>query len=153
MFDLVKNINCWHFKMYFCSSAWRMLQFIRNCSHWLYLLHIRMNNVPQPQEEIFGCYFQSGTCLVASENHVLLSFLWSLVCKWPVINFTVLTLKTTTQNTTLMGWFPIVLMQLLELYMCELDININYRHMMDVYLLIRVTYVTFFFTKLHIMTL
>ena len=81
---------------------------------------------------------------MASETHVLLSFLWSLVYKWPVINVTVLTLKITTQNTTLMGCFLIVLMQLLELYMYELDININYRHMMDVYLLVRVTYVTFF---------
>ena len=81
---------------------------------------------------------------MASETHVLLSFLWSLVYKWPVINVTVLTLKITTQNATLMGCFQIVLKQLLELYMYEVDINIIYRHMMDVYLLVRVTYVTFF---------
>ena len=46
-----------------------------------------------PQEENLGYYFQSGTCLGALENHVLLSFLWSMFCKWPVINITLLTLK------------------------------------------------------------
>ena len=29
----------------------------------------------------------------ALETHVLLSFLWSVFCKWPVINVTLLTLK------------------------------------------------------------
>ena len=41
-----------------------------------------------PQEEKVGYYFQSGTCLGASETHVLLSFLWSIFCKWPVITVT-----------------------------------------------------------------
>ena len=41
-----------------------------------------------PQEEKVGYYFQSGTCLGASETHVLLSFLWSIICKWPVITVT-----------------------------------------------------------------
>ena len=40
-----------------------------------------------------GYYFQLGTCLGALETHVLLSFLWSAFCKWPVINVTLLTLK------------------------------------------------------------
>ena len=39
-----------------------------------------------PQEEKVGYYFQSGTCLEALETHVLLSFLRSIFCKWPVIN-------------------------------------------------------------------
>ena len=30
---------------------------------------IRMNHVPQPQEEKLGYYFQSGTCLGATETH------------------------------------------------------------------------------------
>ena len=46
-----------------------------------------------PQEEKLGYYFQLGTCLGALETHVLLSFLWSAFCKWPVINVTPLTLK------------------------------------------------------------
>ena len=46
-----------------------------------------------PLEEKLGYYFQLGTCLGALETHVLLSFLWSVFCKWPVINVTLLTLK------------------------------------------------------------
>ena len=82
-----------------------------------------------------------------------LRFLRSVVCKWPVINVTLLTLKIATQNTRLIGYFPIVLMKLFELYMFELDLNTNLRHLWSVFLLVRVTYVTFFFMKLHIMTL
>ena len=52
-----------------------------------------MNHVPQPQEEIFGYYFQSETCLGVFETRVLLYYLWSFFCKWPVINVTLLTLK------------------------------------------------------------
>ena len=39
-----------------------------------------------PEEEKLGYYFQLGTYLEALETHVLLSFLWSAFCKWPVIN-------------------------------------------------------------------
>ena len=46
-----------------------------------------------PQEEKVGYYFQSGTCLGVSETHVLLSFLWSVFCKWPVITVTPKTLE------------------------------------------------------------
>ena len=46
-----------------------------------------------PQEEKVGYYFQSGTCLGALETHVLLSFLRSIICKWPVITVTPQTLK------------------------------------------------------------
>ena len=46
-----------------------------------------------PQEEKVGYYIQSGTCLGASETHVLLSFLRSGFCKWPVITVTPQTLK------------------------------------------------------------
>ena len=46
-----------------------------------------------PQEEKVGYYFQSGTYLEASETDVLLSFLWSGFCKWPVITVTPQTLK------------------------------------------------------------
>ena len=87
------------------------------------------------------------------ETHDLLRFLRSVVCKWPVINVTLLTLKIATQNTRLMGYFPIVLMKLFELYRFELDLNTNLRHLWSVFLLVKVTYVTFFFIKLHIMTL
>ena len=88
---------------------------------------------------------------MALETHDLLRFLWSVVCIWPVINVTLLTLKIATKNTRLMGYFPIVLMKLVELYMFELDLNTNLRHMLSVLLLVRVTYVTFFMI-LHIMT-
>ena len=60
--------------------------------------------------------------------------------------------KIAKQNTRLMGYFPIVLMKLFELYIFELDLNTNLRHLWSVLLLVRVTYVTFFM-KLHIMTL
>ena len=60
---------------------------------------------------------------MALATHVVLSFLWSVVCKRPVINVTLLTLKIATQNTRLMGYFPIVSMLLFERYMCELDIT------------------------------
>ena len=58
-----------------------------------YRLHIRMNHVPKPQEEKLCYYFQSWTCLGVFETHVLLCFLRSFLCKWPVINVTLLTLK------------------------------------------------------------
>ena len=89
---------------------------------------------------------------MALETHNLLRFLWSVVCKWPVINVTLLSLKIATQNTRLMGYFSIELMKLFELYMFELDLNTNLRHLWSVFLLVRVTYLTFFM-KLHIMTL
>ena len=111
-----------------------------------------MNHVPLPQEETLGYYFQSETCLVALETQDLLRFLWSVVCKWPVINVTLLTLKIATQNTRLMGYFQIVLLKLFELNMFELDLNANLRHVWSEFLLVRVTYVTFFM-KLHIMSL
>ena len=89
---------------------------------------------------------------MALETHYLLRFLRSVVCKWPVINGTLLAFKTATQNTRLMGYFPLVLMKLFELYMFGLDLHTNLRHLWSVFLLVRVTYVTFFM-KLHIMTL
>ena len=89
---------------------------------------------------------------MALETHDLLRFLWSVVCKWPVMNVTLLTLKIATQNTRLMGYLPIVLIKLFELYMFELDLKTNLRHLWSVFLLVRVTYVTFLM-KLHIMTL
>ena len=88
---------------------------------------------------------------MALETHDLLRFLWSVVCIWPVINVTLLTLKIATKNTRLMGYFPIVLMKLVELYMFDLDLNTNLRHLLSVLLLVRVTYVTYFMI-LHIMT-
>ena len=87
---------------------------------------------------------------MALETNDLLRFLWSVVCKWPVINVTLLTLKIATKNTRLMGYFPIVFMKIFELYMFELDLHTNLRHLWSVFLLVRVTYVTFFM-KLHTM--
>ena len=40
-----------------------------------------------------GYYFQSETCPWALKTHVFLSFLWSVVCKRPVINVFLITLK------------------------------------------------------------
>ena len=71
---------------------------------------------------------------MALETHDLLRFLQSVVCKWPVINVTLLTLKKVTHNTRLIGYFPIVLMKLFELYMFELDLNTNLRHLWSVFL-------------------
>ena len=89
---------------------------------------------------------------MALETHDLPRFLWSVVCKWAVINVTLLTLEIATQNTRLMKYFLIVLMKLFELYIFELDLNTNLRHLWSVFLLVRVTYVTFFM-KLQNMTL
>ena len=77
------------------------------------------------------------------ETHDLLRFLRSVVCKWSLINVTLLTLNIATQNTRLMGYFLKVLMKLFELYMFELDLNTNLRHLWSVFLLVRVTYATF----------
>ena len=57
-----------------------------------------MNHVPQPQGEKLGYYLQSETCPGALETHVFLSFLWSVVCKWLVINDTLITLKIPTKR-------------------------------------------------------
>ena len=103
-----------------------------------------MNNVPQPQEEKFGYFFQSETCPGALETHVFLSCLWSVVCKRPVINV-ILIISKYLQKTRPIGYFPIVLMKLFELYTFQLDININCKHLRYVLLLSRVTYVTFFY--------
>ena len=46
-----------------------------------------------PEEEHLGCYFPPGTCIVALETHALLRYLWSIFCKWTVINVTILTFK------------------------------------------------------------
>ena len=64
---------------------------------------------------------------MALETHDLLRFLRSIVCKWPAIMVTLLTLKMATQNTILMGYIPIELMKLFELYMFKLDSNTNLR--------------------------
>ena len=52
-----------------------------------------LGSLLHPQEEKVGYYFQSGTCLGALEPHVLLSFLWPIFCKCPVITVTPQTLK------------------------------------------------------------
>ena len=78
-----------------------------------------------------------------------LSFLGSVVCKWHVINVTIITLKIPTKKTRLIGYVPIVIMKLFELYMFQLDININCKHLGDVLLLSSVTCVTFV-AKMHI---
>ena len=57
-----------------------------------------MNHVPQPQEEKLGYYFQSETYPGALETHVCLGFLRSVVCKRPVINVTLITLKIPTKR-------------------------------------------------------
>ena len=78
-------------------------------------------------------------------NPFFLSFLWSVVCKRPVINDALITLKLLTKKTRLVGYFRIVLMKLFELYTFQLDILINCKHLWYVILLSRVTYVTFFY--------
>ena len=90
---------------------------------------------------------------MALETHNLLRFLQSAVCKWPVINVTLLTLKKATQNTRLMGYFPIVLMKLFELYMFELDLHTNLRHCGMYRCWSELLMLHYFIMKLHIMTL
>ena len=84
-------------------------------------------------------------------NPCFLSFLQTVVCKWHVINVILITFKIQTKRTRLIGYVPIVLMQLFELYTFQLDININCKYLWDVLLLSRVTDVTFI-TKLQIIT-
>ena len=50
-----------------------------------------MNYFPQPQEEKLGNYLQSETCPGDLETYVFSKF--SFVCKSPVINVTLITLK------------------------------------------------------------
>ena len=88
-----------------------------------------MNRVPQPQEEKLCYYFQSETSPVTLEIHVYLCFLLSVICKRPVINVTLITLKIPTKKTRPIGYFPIVLMKLFELYTFQLDIYINCKHL------------------------
>ena len=88
-----------------------------------------MNHVPQPQEEKLGYYFQSETCPGALETHAFLRFHRSVVCKRPVINVTLMTLKIQTKKTRPIGYFQIVLMKLFDLYTFQLDIHINCKHL------------------------
>ena len=60
--------------------------------------------------------------------------------------------NSSTQNTRLKEYFTKVLMKLFEDQIIDRVININCRHLLDVFLLTNVTYVTFY-TKLQIMTL
>ena len=57
-----------------------------------------MNHDPKPQEEKLGYYFQLQTCLGALETYVFLSSLRSVVCKWHVINATLITLNIPTKR-------------------------------------------------------
>ena len=61
--------------------------------------------------------------------YVFSKFLWSVVCKRPVINVTLITLKIPTKKTRKIGYFPIVLMKLFERYTFQLDLNINCKHL------------------------
>ena len=70
---------------------------------------------------------------MALETHDLLRDPWPVVCKCPVIDVTLQSLKIATQNARLIGYFLIVLMKLFELYMFELDLNTNLRHLWSVF--------------------
>ena len=54
---------------------------------------------------------------------------WSIFCKWPEINVTLLTLKIAINKIKTNRIFPIMLMKLLKLYMNEIDGNINIMHL------------------------
>ena len=62
-----------------------------------------MNHAPQPQENKLGYYFQSETCLGTLETLDFLSFPWSVVCKRPVINVTLIPLKIPTKRQDQLG--------------------------------------------------
>ena len=89
---------------------------------------------------------------MALENHNFINFIGSVVCKWPVINVTLLTLKIATQNTRAMGYFPIALLKLFWLFMFELDISTNWRPLWYVFCSLELL-MLHFFTKVHIITL
>ena len=57
---------------------------------FIYCIYIRMNHVPQPQEDKLGYYCQPGTCLGAIKTHVLVSFLWLVFCRGTVVNVTLI---------------------------------------------------------------
>ena len=56
-------------------------------------------------------------------NRVLLSFLGSIFCKWPVINVTLHKLNIEVHKIQDIGYFSTVLMKLFELDMFELGIK------------------------------
>ena len=76
--------------------------------------------------------FSQGHVIWVLEIQDLLIFLWSVVCKWPAINVTLLALKIATQNTRLIGYFPIVLMKVFELYIFDLYIT-SFEDICEVY--------------------
>ena len=83
---------------------------------------------PNPRKKSLVTIFSQRHVLGALETHVFLSFLWSVVCKRPVINDTLITLKIPSKKTRPIGYFPMVLMKLFELYTFQLHIYINCTH-------------------------
>ena len=73
MFDLVININCRHLRDVLPLISVTCVTFYTKLQIMTYRLHIRINHVPQPQEEKLGYYSKSGTCLGAIETHVLVN--------------------------------------------------------------------------------
>ena len=57
MFDLVININCRHLWDVLPLISVTYVTFYTKLQIMTYRLHIRMNHVPQPQEEKLGYYF------------------------------------------------------------------------------------------------
>ena len=57
---------------------------------------------PNHQKKHLVAICSQGHVLCPNKPMFLLSFLWSVVCKWTVINVILLTLKIPTQNTWLL---------------------------------------------------
>ena len=151
MVDRVININCRHlWDVFLLTSVTYVTIYTKLQIMTLENINKNESCSPTPGRKSW-LLFSVRDMSWGLRNPFLLSFLWSVVCKRPVINVTLITLKIPTKKTRPIGYFPIVLMKLFELYTFQLDTNINYKLLWYVLLLSRVTYVTFFM-KLQIIT-
>ena len=84
-----------------------------------------MNHIPQPEEEkkrlLFSVRNMSwgirNSCLTKFSSVSFLQMVYNQC--YPNIG------NSSTHDTRLIGYFPIVLMKLFELFMCEINVNIN----------------------------
>ena len=72
-----------------------------------------MNRVHNPYEEKLGYNFQSETCLGALESYILHSFRRLILCKWPEINLSLVTLKIAMHKVQTNGIFSISMNEIL----------------------------------------
>ena len=83
---------------------------------------------PNPRKNNLVTIF-SQEHVLEPKKHVLLSFCGQFSVMACNQYYPTNIENSSTQYTILIGYFPIVLMKLFELYMFELDINTNCRHL------------------------